>query len=336
LLADACTYVRQALGVDARLTPWSAASRVPYFVTDSYQLGSTKILDRPVVMMTPKEGSRLNVAEMARHLDVIRERADAEAVLVLSAIKASERQQLVARRVAFVVPDNQLYFPPLGIDFREYYRAHRPRDRGELSPSAQAMLISALLKPWSMDHAPAQLGERLGVTPMTVSRGMREFLDAKLGSIVTAGRNKKFRFHDGPAQLWERARTMMRSPVKRLVWLHVSALPMVSTELRMAGLTALAAQTALSAPSTTTYAVEYSTLRRCAADGVVILREPADETVEVQVWAYSPALQKLSKYVDPLSLMLSLRHERDERVMLALDELARKLPWQMTNTQSMG
>jgi hypothetical protein len=41
------------------------------------------------------------------------------------------------------------------------------------------------------------------------------------------------------------------------------------------------------------------------------------------VWSYSPALAPNSDTVDPLSLMLSLRDEADERVQKALARAAR-------------
>jgi hypothetical protein len=45
------------------------------------------------------------------------------------------------------------------------------------------------------------------------------------------------------------------------------------------------------------------------------------------VWSYTPVLLPGSRTVDPLSLMLSLQEEADERIQLALDELKERFPW---------
>lgn len=48
---------------------------------------------------------------------------------------------------------------------------------------------------------------------------------------------------------------------------------------------------------------------------------------EWQVWNYSTALDQSSNSVDPLSLILSLRDDSDERVQGELDAVKKQLPW---------
>lgn len=52
-------------------------------------------------------------------------------------------------------------------------------------------------------------------------------------------------------------------------------------------------------------------------------REIADG-IAVQVWRYEPCMRAKEKTVDPLSLWLSLRDIRDDRIQMALDELETK------------
>jgi hypothetical protein len=55
-------------------------------------------------------------------------------------------------------------------------------------------------------------------------------------------------------------------------------------------------------------------------------REIADG-IAVQVWRYEPGMQAKKKTVDPLSLWLSLRDNRDDRIQMALDEIKEKFLW---------
>ena len=48
---------------------------------------------------------------------------------------------------------------------------------------------------------------------------------------------------------------------------------------------------------------------------------------EIQVWSYDPNLCAADNTVDRLSLYLSLRDDRDERVEGALDEMMKGLAW---------
>ena len=45
------------------------------------------------------------------------------------------------------------------------------------------------------------------------------------------------------------------------------------------------------------------------------------------MWHYPTTLDRGSPAVDPLSLILSLRDDPDERVQMAVDELEESLPW---------
>jgi hypothetical protein len=55
-------------------------------------------------------------------------------------------------------------------------------------------------------------------------------------------------------------------------------------------------------------------------------REIADG-IAVQLWRYEPGMQAKEKTVDPLSLWLSLRDKRDDRIQMALGEIEEKFPW---------
>ena len=48
---------------------------------------------------------------------------------------------------------------------------------------------------------------------------------------------------------------------------------------------------------------------------------------QVEVWRYGPIVEASRKTVDPLSLILSLRDQTDERVLQAIEHLEGALPW---------
>jgi hypothetical protein len=50
-------------------------------------------------------------------------------------------------------------------------------------------------------------------------------------------------------------------------------------------------------------------------------------TVELELWRYAPDLFASHGRVDRLSLYLSLRETRDERVEAALEQMMEQLPW---------
>jgi hypothetical protein len=47
----------------------------------------------------------------------------------------------------------------------------------------------------------------------------------------------------------------------------------------------------------------------------------------IETWTYDPRLLARDGFVDPLSLYLSVRHSRDERVAQAADRLLEPFGW---------
>ena len=100
------------------------------------------------------------------------------------------------------------------------------------------------------------LGEvvaRLGYTPMTLTRVLRELDAAGLAKTTRHGRARHLYTEGTPRELWQGARKSMRSPVKRSVWIRATARDRRS--LRMAGLSALARLTRLADPPWPVYAM---------------------------------------------------------------------------------
>jgi DNA-binding MarR family transcriptional regulator len=196
-----------------------------------------------------------------------------------------------------------------------------------LSPATQALLIAALLhKPWRANWEPAEIVANLGYTPMTLSRAVRELTTAGIVTLKRHGRERHLHTDRGPQEVWENAKPMLRGPVKRTSWVRPTA-KWMPPRVRVAGMSALAQLSLLAEPPIPVYAVSAAQWKAATQAGVKLLMEPGEGCCEWQLWNYSPELLADSRTVDPLSLTLSLQHETDERVQLALEELRKHFPW---------
>lgn len=189
------------------------------------------------------------------------------------------------------------------------------------------MLITALLRaPWSAAWQPSQAATTLRYTAMTVSRAVKELTEADIGEIRREPRARSLHFAGGPAEVWDKAKPFLRSPVKRAIQ-SLPAGTLRPAKMPIAGLSALAEQTNLAEPQRPVRAVTSRQWLSATRAGLAPLPEPISGTVEWQVWTYDPGLGTSRKIVDPLSLTLSLQGESDERVQLALEELKEHYPW---------
>ncbi|MBV8036370.1 hypothetical protein [Roseateles sp.] len=321
-------YLQEVLGIDASGgKPWARASELPYFLRDAFQFSELELLGQPVVLAIGRGQSKQSLSDVRTWLSKVKVLAGRPAVYVTDALASYDRRRLIEQKVPFLVPGNQLYLPDLGIDLREHFRQPAPAAEAGLSPSAQAMLITALLhQPWQSDWQPSKVAVALGYTPMTLSRAVRELTAAGLATSYTVGRSRWLRMELPPKQLWERAKPAMRTPVRRTIWAAANGI--VASRLgRIAGLSALARYSMLAEPKWPVYAMTTAGWRAATDAGLRELPEPEAGAQEWQLWNYSPALKPNADTVDPLSLMLSLEDKVDDRIQIALDELKGQLPW---------
>ena len=321
-------YLREILGFSApNVKPWARASEVPYFLREAFEFCELDLLGHPVILAIGRTTQKQSLSEVRTWLDKLAALAGQPAVYVTDVLASYERRRLIEQKMPFIVPGNQLYLPDLGIDLREYFRQRAPAAEAALSPSAQAMLIAALLhQPWQAEWLPSKVAVALGYTPMTLSRVVKELTAAGLAIAYTVGRSRWLRMEQPPQQIWEQAKPSLRSPIKRTVWVLAEGLA-VNRPGRLAGLSAIASYSMLTEPKWPVYAVTNAEWKAATDAGVRELPEPVAGAQEWQLWSYSPALLPGVATVDPLSLTLSLQDNVDDRIQLALDELRGKLPW---------
>jgi hypothetical protein len=328
LAAAVRKYIHEVIGVTSSEDKvWAQENELPYYLKEAFEFREMELMGQPIVLAMKRSQDKQSLSEVKTWLNKVRAVAGKPAVYVTEALASYERKRLIEQKVPFVVPGNQLYLPDCGLDFREYFRKRAEPADSPLSPSAQAMLITALLhQPWETQWQPAKVATALGYTPMTLSRAVKELTSSGIATARTVGRTRWLGMEKPAQQLWELAQPLMRSPVKRSVWVLPESSAALGVE-RAAGLSALAKHTMLAEPKWPVYAMDGANWKKVIAAGVRELPEPVPGAQEWQLWSYSPALVQGSDMVDPLSLILSLQDSADDRVQLALDELKGQLPW---------
>lgn len=321
-------YLNEVLGISVpEPKPWAGANALPYFLRDAFEFDTLEILGHSVVLAIGRGEAKQSLSDVRSWLGKINAQAGQPVVYVTHALASYERRRLIEQKVPFIVPGNQLYLPDLGLDLREYFRQRAPATEAPLSPAAQAILITALLsQPWQSDWQPAKVAAALGYTPMTLSRAVRELTAAGLAEAYTVSRSRWLRMALPPEQVWERATPLLRTPVKRTVWVAGDTVPAYLPR-RIAGASALASYSMLAEPKLPVYALFVNDWKAATDAGVRELPEPEAGAQEWQLWSYSPALWADAHTVDLLSLTLSLRDNVDDRIQRALDELKGQLPW---------
>ena len=317
-------YLLDTLGLIVDIEVWPENQRLPVYFQDSYEFQQAKLHNLPCLLMVALGEQEQTPAVIRKHVENVRDRWEGEVIYVRGNITAYNRKRLVQHKVSFLVPEKQMYFPLLGIDFREHFRRIRT-EREQLSPSSQAVVIYALLDNKQHKYAPKELADRLGYSSMALTRAFDELEFAGIGTCSRHGRKRFIEFPIDKRHMWETARSFLRDPVKKRIYVN-----RVSSQIQnvFAGLTALSRFSMISASDRVTYAVSGKTWKAIKGeDGLEQLPSIETSAIELEVWHYDPVMFATDGSVDTLSLYLSLKDHKDERIQMALEEMLERSKW---------
>lgn len=315
-------YLSEALDLKVEAKPWKGAAKLPIFLGQEYDFHLITVLGTSCVVAIAKEEN--SPAIVAKHLKTVREKWDGPCIYVCEGVSSYNRKRLIEHRIPFVVPGNQVYFPDLGIDLREYFHKKFTRAK-HLSPSTQLVVIFALIHSDKEKFIPSELAKELGVSAMTMTRAFDELESLEIATIQEKGRERWLIFKKTGKALWEQVKSLLRDPVRKRIWLRQkkgSGLGIRS------GLSALSDSSMLGEPDIPVYALDakaWKNLRQTHTVEEIPSGDGAD--MELEIWIYNPKLFARDGLVDPFSLYLSLKEIKDERVEAALDQLMEKIKW---------
>lgn len=303
-------HVSGVLGIDLKLEGWSKATSLPRFLSDTYEFYYADFLAIPHLFLISKGENEGTPASIRKHIALVKEKFSGEIVFVCPRISQHNRNRLIERGISFIVPGNQLFLPTSGIALREYFRRARQKRR-VFSPSAQVLVLDAMVNGHYGPTTSARLVHTLHYSAMTLTRAFDEIEASELGAVENRGRERILTFEDKGRNLWEKALPFLRSPVKRVLYVHFT-----EKELKhpTAGLTALAQQTMIGEPEYPVYALTVDQFRAIESQ-VNIVPDLEPGAICLEVWRYSPGLLGQNDRSDPLSLYLSLKDSTDERVV---------------------
>ena len=321
-------YLNQVLGGEGvRVAPSGKTAQLPYFLQDTYEVLPGELLGQPITLACVKGRQPLAAQQVDQHAKRLRELLHAPVIIALPEVAPGERKQLIAHGVAFVVPDRQLFAPQMGMILTERFGAEPRREQELASPATQALLV------WFLNHHPVtetwhpfQEAAALGYAGMTATRAIRELLQFNLFELEVRGRAKYLKLNGSRRELWEMAKPHLRTPVLRTMWTYDQRILQV-TGVRWAGESALALQTMVNEPQQQVVAMTAEAAQRAKQAGIFFEPREIADGIAVQVWRYEPGMQAKERAVDPLSLWLSLRDNRDDRIQMALDEIQEKFLW---------
>jgi hypothetical protein len=257
------------------------------------------------------------VEAMVKHFSTIYSAIAMPVVLKTIGLSSERRKVLMDARIPFIA-SGQIYLPFMGIILQKQLY-NEPKSREKLMPSAQMLLLAYLYQESNKMYT-SPIASKIGVSLMQITRAVRQLERLNLFEVSKDGVLLVIKGKLNHRALFENATKYLLDPVRGVHYIYRNEM---INQLPYAGINALSEITMLSAPDYPTYAYYSKTDRLHGENGLT----DSEKQVRVEIWKYPPtALSKQLHISDPLSVIISLKEDRDdERVEQAIEDVLRKM-----------
>lgn len=315
-------YLRESVDDHAVLHIWNPKEKLNLYLSGSFRFYLTELLEVQFLLIQPYEQG--TVQKLKKQMDVISEKTDLPVAVLLEESTGYRVKKMIQERVPFICAEHQLYLPFLALQIRRQRRPAEIDLSSRFTPSTQLIYLKLLYSD-QKEFGLEELTEQLGLSSMTVVRGMNELAGRGLLGCQIAGQTgrKKIFIMNDKKEYWNRGRNLLINPVQKTIYVKTIPDNMVFYK---SGLTALGEQTMLAEPDQPVFAAEYRMEEQLRP-----LQIPKDIAMEealpaVQLMRYRIDLLTDTEYIDPVTLMLCL-NDRDDRIEIALHELLEGKEW---------
>ena len=323
-------YIQETLGDDLKpvLVKEHETDRLPFFLKTMYQLYRANFLGRDLLLAKMRNENASTIQQIEKHFQLIQETFGNFIVLVAQNIPAFNRKRLIEKGINFIVPGKQMYLPALMLDLRETY-SKPTQKKLTLLPSAQCILLYHILhRDEKIEELPLkQIAGLLNYTSMAISKATDNLRKHNLCKLEGT-REKFIRFTGNIPELWQNALPFLVNPMLKQV--YADNFPQTDF-WKKANESALPEYSDMNESKLEYYAIDRGNYFKFRKNGQLQNLNDFEGNYCIEVWKYSPvALTKgitKKNNVDPLSLYLSLKDKKDERIERALEKIIENYIW---------
>ncbi len=276
----------------------------------AFDFFKAKFLGHSMVIASPKKGTSYTPLQLEKYERRLTEKFDDPIVFLLPVMPAYQRLRLSDRKLNFIISDKYALLP--------FFFGNRKIGNREtataLTPFAQQLLLWHLQIDNIEDMTLSEIAEVCPMSYLNVSRATEVLEDLGLCVKQKDGKNRRIHFPNVGKELWAAALPYMFSPVKNVFYCDS-----YTGSGAVCGINALAHYSNLNPENIENIAVDTITYRSMSFTN----KNKIEGNVRVEIWKYPPLI--IDGIVDKLSLILSLKDDKDERVQkeieLILDEL---------------
>ena len=316
------SYLKNILGIHVDIKAWTDTDTLPDELREEREYYLLEICGITCLVITML-ASDFQMSVFMKQKQQLRAYCDLPVVICFDRITSYQRKCLIEGRQAFIVPENQLFMPFLGIALQEHFKAATVAGK-QLTAMAQYILLYFIYDKNGGYHSKLGISKELDISLMNVTRGVQEL--EELGLLVTRkkGRSSMVTMSMERQALLDKAKDYLRNPVQKRLYVKaedwILDLPKAGMEAKLVKTVGRGEKDSL---GHVIRAIEKREYLKCA--DMITSIDPAWDTeetyVELEVWRYAPTRFTGKHIVDSISLSLSFLGEDDSALNLNINEL---------------
>lgn len=330
-------YITTFTGFPALILPLpkDEMKSLAIYIREAYRLSRLQLNNVDLLLVEPNQTNELRILQIQKHIATLTKMTGLTCVLLLNEVPAYIRGRLIEKHINFIIPGKQIYLPDMLIHLKANRVTEKKKGHGTtLTPTAQFLVLYQLLHqraPWQLENHPLKdIARQTGYAANTITNAAKELEEHQL--ITIKGTKEKYiQFKLKGKELWIHALNKGLLTIPVLKRIYVDEKP-ENTPLLRANATALPEYSDMNPDAQEYFAIEKNAYYALDKANKLINPNPTEGRYCLEVWKYDPArlaghVQLKNQVVDPLSLYLSMKDMKDERIEMALDQIINQFPW---------
>lgn len=301
-------------GLSIRCESWDKKSILPLYIASNYQFYTAYIENIRCIVIIPIE-ELPTLPSLKKQIQKIRVIDDVPVVLYSKTISFYRRKSLLENHIPFIT-DKQVFLPFIGTLLLDEKEPEKIKDK--FVYSTQLLFLAYMYNHEKMAYV-SDFSKYLPFTAMTLSRAVKQLEMTDLFLVYKVGVNKVIESKYSYKELFERIQHYLLTPVRQVGYMDQS---LVTDHMILAGESALSEISMLNPSRIKTYAVYEKDFDKTQLIDELI--DP-DVQVKVEIWAYDPQLFTHTNIADTLSIVLSLKVNKDERIEKIIEDILKPL-----------
>lgn len=313
-------YIQQALDVKCSRIDLPLEEMVLPLYFDIYKFSPVKLDNIQVLFITPRDIFP-NVTSISRHIEKLQNATGCFIALLVSYISDIRRESLIKNHISFVVENNQIYLPFMGIYLQEKLKRERV-GLNQFTPAAQ-LLFLFFFNQNQKELPTVGFATKFNLSEMTTTRALRQLEATGLFEIrksTQKNSNLLVSKITGKKELFQKIEQYLINPVKKIFYVDKEELDR-NKKLLVAGDSYLSLFSMLGEDKISCWVFygKQSEFKTATTELVDTKKQ-----VKVQLWKYDPNLLTPVSKNDPISVYLSFSDCTDERINKEKKELITK------------